>query len=71
MYFIVHTNVPGAVSKALAIAKAADVPFNAGSWMRPVSMPVPEDEEEAQIVRELMAEQGLEWHESTVDLASY
>ncbi len=71
-FFVVnpHSAVGGLIT-ALNIAKLADVIFNPGSWLRPCSIEIPEEPTNADIVRDLLKESGLQFHESPWDLAAY
>ena len=71
-FFIVNPHSAfGGLTTALGIARAADMLFNPGSWLRPCSIEIPAAPEDATVVRELLAESGLQYHESPVDVAAY
>jgi hypothetical protein len=71
-FFIVNPySAKGGLITALNLARAAGTLFNPGSGLRPCSIEIPEKQEDADIVRELLKESQLEYHESPVDVAAY
>ena len=68
-FFIFPGNQVGLVTKAVMVSGAAQLPLNPGNWLRPMSMPIPEDEVEAEIVRQMLKDVSLVYDESPHDLA--
>jgi len=70
-FFVVHSDSPGPwLKQALDLANLLGVCY----WtapMRPFSLEIPENQDEAQIARELLAGTQLKYHESTYNPCIY
>ena len=69
-FFVINPySATGALIMAMHLSQVINTSFNPGCWMRPCSVEIPEDQETADIARELLEEAGVSYHESPWDLA--